>query len=961
MLKQKIKDEPIAKRAMIRTRRASIRCRGRLALAFLLVLFLGGAIPTVKAQGGESAGEEFVPGEVVVQLGSAIDLSDVARQYKLDPVPLDQFGRRPIYRLRIADNAPVAVRVSELQADSQSRVIYAEPNYLVKPPKGGGILWSDGLPGGDAGAGDYTSQWATQQIQLSIAHSVARGAGIRIAVLDTGVDFTHPALAGHLLPGYDFVDMDNNPEEVGELGQGAYGHGTHVTGLLALVAPEAKIMPLRVLNENGIGNIWVLAEALEYAINPDGNPDTDDGAHVINLSLSTPRRTNLLLNILRKVTGSCSEGGCDFQINESNTVVVAASGNNGNNIPQYPAAESFHALLAVAANDENGVITDFSTRGTWVGLLAPGAGIVSTVPGGGYASWDGTSAAAPIAAGVVALVRSAFPAENNSTVAAHVLSTAIQVPGPVQRRLDAGAALKTRPAAYVPPAIIQFSGGASIDARYYGYEFARNIQVSVSRHGSDAIPVTVDYATSDKAGGADCATTSGNASSRCDYTSLAGTLRFEPGERTKYISIPVANDTYREGNETFNLTLSNPTGASLGRTTVATIIIREDERPPSDFEFSSTNYSVTENSDSPLHSAVVTVKRTGDLRGSASVEVKTITNNTTVPCDPTARDTGGNLYPQGAASERCDYTPKVITLLFGPNESSKDVLIPIIDDAYVEAPENVMIVMTNPLGAGIVGQNLVTLTIMDNDVAGSPNPISSNEFFVRQHYLDFLDREPDAEGYAYWTTILNGCGADLDCQNKVRVEISSRFFIELEFQRTGFFVMRLYQASFGNPPNYEQFITDRKQVQNTIESQKQFAAAWVQRQDFLAAYPAAMTHQAFVKKLYDAAGVANPAARAAAEQGLIAGTKSRADVVFDLVELAEFQAREYNPAFVRMQYFGYLRRNVETEGYNYWMNVSTNIAPNNYRSMICAFVNSNEYQLRFHSTRGKFNELDCGW
>jgi hypothetical protein len=254
----------------------------------------------------------------------------------------------------------------------------------------------------------------------------------------------------------------------------------------------------------------------------------------------------------------------------------------------------------------------------------------------------------------------------------------------------------------------------------------------------------------------------------------------------------------------------------------------------------------------------------------------------------------------------------------------------------------------------------VQLRIVANPFAPN-NPIETNDFFVRQHYLDFLDREPEADGFKYWTDILKGCGTDAACLNRVRVEISSRFFIELEFQRTGFYVMRMYQASYGHPPTYAQFVADRRQVQNSPESQKLFASRWAERADFLSKYPASLTPAQFVTQLYNAARMTDPAAQAAAEQGLINKTKTRADVLWELVERADYQAREYNPAFVRMQYFGYLRREVEADGYNYWMNVLTNLSPNNYKAMICGFVNAGEYQLRFNSTRGKFTELDCIW
>ena len=149
---------------------------------------------------------------------------------------------------------------------------------------------------------DYATQWAGDYLGLPAAHTIARGAGVRVAVLDTGIDPLHPAFAGRLLDGYDFVDMDNDPSEVGVAGTDPiFGHGTHVAGLVVLAAPDALILPVRVLDRDGAGNIWVLAEALAYAVNPDGDPSTDDGVDVINLSLSTQRRTRLIEEIARDV------------------------------------------------------------------------------------------------------------------------------------------------------------------------------------------------------------------------------------------------------------------------------------------------------------------------------------------------------------------------------------------------------------------------------------------------------------------------------------------------------------------------------------------------------------------------------------------------------------------------------------------------------------------------------------
>src|ERR671929_154387 len=157
------------------------------------------------------------------------------------------------------------------------------------------------------GAGQYAGQWAPTTLRLKEAHKVTRGAGMIVAVLDTGVDRRHPALAGRLLRGRDFVDDDDDPSEVlpppcpGSTDRakcGPYGHGTHVAGLVALAAPEARIMPLRVLDPQGVGNMWVIAEAVRYALDPDGDPASDDGADVINMSLATFHDSNLLRTIL---------------------------------------------------------------------------------------------------------------------------------------------------------------------------------------------------------------------------------------------------------------------------------------------------------------------------------------------------------------------------------------------------------------------------------------------------------------------------------------------------------------------------------------------------------------------------------------------------------------------------------------------------------------------------------------
>lgn len=239
----------------------------------------------------------YVPNEVVIKLLPGNDLGAIAADFQLDPIPIDQFGAREIYRMQILDGSSPIDRAPVLQSDP--RIEFAEPNFTIRPPE-----WRSRYSWARFDEqGEGATQWAQDALRLDEAHQISTGAGVTVAVLDTGVDITHPDLVEQIVPGYDFVDLDNNPSEVGEYTDEtpAYGHGTHVAGAIALVAPEASIMPIRVLDPEGNGNIWVLAEALFYAVDPDGDPATPDGADIINLSLSTLRRTDLLDEIVGDV------------------------------------------------------------------------------------------------------------------------------------------------------------------------------------------------------------------------------------------------------------------------------------------------------------------------------------------------------------------------------------------------------------------------------------------------------------------------------------------------------------------------------------------------------------------------------------------------------------------------------------------------------------------------------------
>ena len=241
------------------------------------------------------------------------------------------------------------------------------------------------------------------------------------------------------------------------------------------------------------------------------------------------------------------------------------------------------------------------------------------------------------------------------------------------------------------------------------------------------------------------------------------------------------------------------------------------------------------------------------------------------------------------------------------------------------------------------------------------NEINEAQFFVHQHYLDFLEREPDSGGLAYWFSQITACGSDESCINPRRIGVSAAFFIELEFQETGYFVYRIYKGSLGRRPNFTEFKAERARVVAgaNLEANKQaFANEWVTRAAFQQLYPSLMTPEEFVNKLFDTAGLAPFTTERQRLANDMRDGKTRAQVLRELIEIGDFKAREYNPSFVLMQYFGYLRREPDQGGYDFWLNVVNDRAPNNYRAMVCAFITSREYQERFGLLLRRTN-TDC--
>lgn len=396
---------------------ASPRGAGRrlAVLGAAVALTVLAAAPPAVAQEKDDGDPLLGVHEVVVKLdpaaGATID--EINAQYGTST--LDTLvGSAGIHLLGLPDGAAPEGLAETLEEDP--RLLYAEPNYTQQAPEGLSRFngaWADGRPGA-ADPAAYRTQYAVAQLGLPQAHATSRGAGIVIAVLDTGFQLDHPVLAGRVAPGgYDFVDDDADPgagrnglddDGDGDVDEGA-GHGTHVAGAALLAAPEATVLPLRVLDSDGAGSVFTSAEAVQQAIAA--------GADVITMSFGSTASSELL----GEVEGDAAESGA---------VLVAAAGNLGSTQRQYPAAAE--GTIAVTATDAAGARAAFANHGSWVRLAAPGDDIVSAVPVGAYAEWDGTSMATPLVAGGVALILAVRPM-GGEAVEGVLRDTAVPVPG----------------------------------------------------------------------------------------------------------------------------------------------------------------------------------------------------------------------------------------------------------------------------------------------------------------------------------------------------------------------------------------------------------------------------------------------------------------------------------------------------------------------------------------------------
>ena len=272
---------------------------GALVAALLCVSL---ASPAGADDDDDDDGGESVPRQIVVKLKPGTNIGYINNKYRTRTLQQISSGGK-IYLLRTPPKTNSARLANRIQSVESNRVFYAEPNFRAGLPEGS--KRHRARPGGEPtptppDSTSYRTQYAIDNLNLPEAHGVNRGAGAVVAVIDTGVQSNHPELVGKTIAGYDFIDQDRTPNDVGNRrdddGDGEkdelVGHGTHVAGIVALAAPEARIMPVRALDTEGRGTTFGIAKAVRYAVR--------NGADVVNLSLGSSQQTDLLAGPARR-------------------------------------------------------------------------------------------------------------------------------------------------------------------------------------------------------------------------------------------------------------------------------------------------------------------------------------------------------------------------------------------------------------------------------------------------------------------------------------------------------------------------------------------------------------------------------------------------------------------------------------------------------------------------------------
>jgi len=911
--------------------------------------------------------------------------------------------------------------------NAREDVLYAEPNYIMRADVNPNDTRFGQLYGmTKIGA---PQAWDTIRGSLNSAQAFYGAPRVVVGVVDEGIDVNHPDLQDNIfvnpfpgdtglvgdVNGYNFRDDNGTVFS----GSSAENHATHVAGTIGARGDNSQgvvgvnwqvgLMSLKFLGGSG-GSDADAIKAFTYARQMRQKWLDTSGTHGANIRvLNNSYGGSGYSQITADAISALGQAGILF---------VAAAGNDGTDndvTPHYPSSYGLSNMIAVTStNSSDQQVHNYGARSVLIG--APGVGILSTTPGAApndYQSFSGTSMATPHVSGAAALLCAAYP---NLTL--NQLRGALAFNGDVLPSLQ-GRTLTGRRLNVKKSLDAIAEGDSTPPGTPTGFQITsqngRTVNLSWTASGDDLAAGQAslyDVSFTDQATNAVVPLTtvapaaSGVGQSitvKLPYRHTSGTIKLrgfdnignegtpatvnvnvDPNIADPYIPSTTSTAALSTGGEPLGLTFDDR--------------YRENYTLPFSFPYFGQLYStVTISTNGNLYFSAPPKRGNGDADDVPSsiadlTRYKMISGLWDDIDLRTSRRADADIYVVSPDPTRIIFrwqgvdfdngnpvnfevelrADGVVRTRYGSGNTNLHPVVGISagePDAYV----------ADSLTSEIAFKSLTNAETAVFTPRQLRNPIDDARVFVAQHYFDFLNRGPDPGGWDYWTNEIASCGTAA-CIEDRRIGVSGSFFVEQEFQETGYVVYRFYRAAYGTLPangsdpaapnranlTFAQFIADRPLLvggpglaQSTID----YANVFVQRAAFLQEYPNAMSNTEFVNKLFDKAGLTGStydSQRQAQIDAMTNSGKTRAQVLLSLIEIPDFKTREYNPAWVLMEYFGYLRRDAEKGGYDFWLDVLNNHEVNNYRGMICAFITSQEYQERFGSTVSRTNALCSG-